>query len=351
MNLESFDDVVTAIRKNRGRKFHLLLGNGFSIAYDSKIFSYNALHEFIKDMKDPDLAKVLDVIESRNFEVIMQQLDSLSALITAFREDSPIKKRIDAASQKLKQGLLEAVKALHPEHVFTIPEARSAACSQFLKLFLETGAGIYSTNYDLLLYWVLMRNGILEHGDGCGRELENPEEIATGEEEQWSDELIWGKNRETQNVFYLHGALPFFDDGVNVIKETYDEYNYLLQKIGGRMDQGDYPIFVTAGDGTQKLKHIMHNRYLTFCYESLCNIDGSLVTFGFNFGPYDEHIIAAINRAANFGRPHAKKLRSIYIGVYSPSDRKHIEEIAGRFRCKIHIFDATTADVWGDAAA
>jgi hypothetical protein len=351
MNLESFDDVVTAIQKSRGRKFHLLLGNGFSIAYDSKIFSYNALHDFIQNLKDPDLSKILEVIESRNFEVIMQQLDSLSALITAFNGDSAVKQKIDAASKKLKKGLLDAVKALHPEHVFTIPEERSATCSQFLKRFLETHGGIYSTNYDLLLYWVLMRNSTLGHGDGCGRELENPEEVATGEDQQWSDELIWGKNRETQNVFYLHGALPFFDDGVDVIKEEYDQYNYLLQKIGNRMDRGEYPIFVTAGDGTQKLKHIMHNRYLTFCYESLCNIQGSLVTFGFNFGPYDEHIIEAINRAAKYGRKHPEKLWSLYIGVYSSSDRLHIEQIAGKFRCKVHIFDAAKANVWGTAPA
>ena len=54
------------------------------------------------------------------------------------------------------------------------------------------------------------------------------------------------------------------------------------------------PIFVTASAGRQKLTHIMHNHYLAHSYESLCTADGSLVTFGFNFGKYDEHIIDAI---------------------------------------------------------
>ena len=79
-----------------------------------------------------------------------------------------------------------------------------------------------------------------------------------------------------------------------VIKEEYDEYNYLLQKIRARMESAEYPIFVTAGAGRQKLTHIMHNHYLTHSYESLCTADGSLVTFGFNFSKYDEHIIGAI---------------------------------------------------------
>jgi hypothetical protein len=210
---------------------------------------------------------------------------------------------------------------------------------------LKTGGNIYSTNYDLLLYWVLMRNSIVEHVDGCGRELENDTgEFMKPEDQIWS-ELTWGKYRDKQNVFYLHGALPFFDSGVAVVKEEYDVYNYLLQKIGARMERGEYPIFVTAGDGQQKLKHITHNQYLTYCYDSFCQAKGSLVTFGFGFGPYDDHIIDAINRAAKQKAPD--KLWSVYIGVYSDSDKNHVEQVAGKLRCKVHIYDAKTADVWG----
>ena len=124
--------------------------------------------------------------------------------------------------------------------------------------------------------------------------------------------------------------MPFFDNGVAVIKEEYDEYNYLLQKISARMESAEYPIFVTAGDGRQKLTHIMHNHYLAHSYESLCTVKGSLVTFGFNFGGYDEHIIDAINRAAR-QKPTAK-LWSVYIGVYSDDDRKHIEQIKAQIQ-------------------
>lgn len=346
MGLETFDDVLASVKNNQGRKFHLLLGNGFSMAYDPTIFSYNALHDFITKLEDDDLSTILGVIETRNFEVIMQHLDNFSALIAAFGGNPKLKKRVDAARAKLKTSLLDAVKTLHPEHVFKVPKEQSTACSNFLKVFLDSGGNIYSTNYDLLLYWVLMRNSIVEHVDGCGRELENPDEFVPPEEQIWS-ELTWGKNRGTQNVFYLHGALPFFDNGVAITKEEYDSQNYLLKKISARMENGEYPIFVTAGDGQQKLKHIMHNQYLTYCYESLCEAEGSLVTFGFNFGPYDDHIIAAINKAAKQGKKVTDKLWSLYIGVYSDKDRKHIEQIKGKFKCKVHIYDAKTADVWG----
>ena len=342
MKVETFQDVLASIQKNRKRPFHLLLGNGFSMAYDSDIFSYNALHDFIQNARDPDLETILDVIETKNFEVIMQQLDMCAALVAAFGGSLALRQRIESAGARLKKSLLRAVQELHPEHVFTVPQGQSEACAAFLMKFLGTGGRLYSTNYDLLLYWVLMRNSVVAHVDGFGREVENPDDPP---DDHVLSELVWGKHRDDQNVFYLHGALPFFDKGVVVIKEEYDVYNYLLQKISARMESAEYPIFVTAGDGRQKLTHIMHNHYLAHSYESLCTVEGSLVTFGFNFGEYDEHIVDAINRAARQKLP--AKLWSVYIGVYSDEDQRHIEQIRHRFKCKVHIYDSKTAPVWG----
>jgi hypothetical protein len=79
----------------------------------------------------------------------------------------------------------------------------------------------------------------------------------------------------------------------------------------------------------------------------LSTVDGSLVTFGFNFGPYDEHIIEAVNRAAKFGSKQPPKLWSIYIGTYSEQDVEHIRSIEHKFHTKVRVFDAKTANVWG----
>jgi hypothetical protein len=346
MKLETFDDVLESIEKNKTRRaFHLLLGNGFSMAYDSQIFSYNALHDFISKIDDDDLSKILGVIETKNFELIMQQLDSFSVLIDAFDGDPELKQKIDEASAKLKRSLLDAVNALHPPHVFAVPDDKSEACSKFLKVFFDANGSVFSTNYDLLLYWVLMRNHIVEHNDGFGREQENPDEFVPPEEQEWS-ELRWGKNKDKQNIYYIHGALPYFDAGIEIVKEEYDQQGYLLEKINMRMNRGEYPIFVTAGNGDDKLSHIMHNHYLSHCYDKLSSLEGSLVTFGFNFGEYDHHIINAINTAAKHGKRAGNKLFSIYIGVYSEADKKHIENIEDKFKCKVRVFDAKTAPVW-----
>ena len=82
MKLETFQDVIESINsvKSKGRKFHLLLGNGFSMAYDKDIFSYNALHDFIQTTENKLLLSLFDIIKTKNFELIMQQLDTFSAL-------------------------------------------------------------------------------------------------------------------------------------------------------------------------------------------------------------------------------------------------------------------------------
>ncbi|KAA6318947.1 hypothetical protein EZS27_031099 [termite gut metagenome] len=214
---------------------------------------------------------------------------------------------------------------MHPEHVFKIPEEKSLACCAFMEDYLANNGYVFSSNYDLLLYWVLMRNTSKNAGDGFGRELENPleGEYIPDYEPEYS-ELRWGKHKDSQSVFYLHGALPFFDTGIDVIKEEYDG-DYLLDKIKARMEKKEYPIFVTAGNAIEKLTHIMHNKYLSFCYDALSSITGSLITFGFNFGDNDTHIIDAINKAAQ--QPKPNRLWSIYIGVYSDNDYAHIKEI------------------------
>lgn len=345
MELMSFEEVASYLKK-KNRAMSLLMGNGFSMSYDASIFSYNALYTFLSSQDDELLNKLFGAVKTKNFELIMQQLDMTIALLDAFGSDPALKAQILSASQKLQNALLNSIKELHPEHVYKMPAEKSSACATFLQRFLESGGGIYTTNYDLLLYWVLMRQGVANPFDGFGRELENPVEAAEGKEQEWS-ELIWGPNKSKQNIHYLHGALHLFDSGAVVTKEQYDGNGYLLENVSVRLNEGSYPIFVTAGNGDEKLEHIRHNRYLSHCYDSLCEVDGSLVTFGFGFGQYDEHIIDAINKAAKFNTKQPPKLWSIYIGVYSDADIEHIRSIEKKFHPKIRLFDARTANVWG----
>jgi hypothetical protein len=312
------------------------------MSYAPNIFSYNALHGFVDKINNPVLKALFDVVDTHDFERVMQQLDTFAALGAVLGIDAALKRRIETARDSLKRSLIDAVRALHPEHVYTIPEAKCAACVEFLRLFLESKGSLFTTNYDLLLYWVLMRGG-LQSIDGFGRDRESPDEYVPPEDLEYS-ELRWGRNAAGQNVHYVHGALPLFDTGVEIVKEVYAEA-YLLEQITKRIEGGNYPVFVTAGDANQKLTHIRHNPYLQNSYEALASAKGSLVTFGFNFGAQDAHIVAAIQRAAK--QPKSGRLWSIYVGAYSDLDAGRAEHLAGQLKCKVHIFDSKTAGVWG----
>lgn len=190
-----------------------------------------------------------------------------------------------------------------------------------------------------------MRNESEKAIDGFGRDCD----IDIDYDDTIYSELRWGKYKEEQTIYYLHGTLPLFDTGTHITKAEYDSEHYLLQNIKDRISKKEYPIFVTAGTSKDKLTHIMHNKYLSYCYEKLSNIQGSLVTFGFNFGEYDEHIIEAINIAAKMGKKAPKRLWSIYIGVYSNEDLAHIENLVNnqKFKCKVTMYNARTANIWG----
>jgi hypothetical protein len=342
--LPSYQEVVESL-KTKKRTKHLLLGNGFSRAYEDKIFSYNALARFVEDLDDPLLRNLFEVINTKNFELVMQQLDSLADVARVFGAEQDLIDRITAASEQLKTSLIDAVKALHPEHVFEVAQKKSRNCAEFVSAYLENYGLIFTTNYDLLLYWVLMRNE-LPNVDGFGRELLNPGEW--DETQEWS-ELRWGKHSDKQSVFYVHGALHLFDTGTEIEKEVYENEEYLLTRIKERIDNKDYPIFVTAGSAQQKMAHIRHNLYLSFCYDALETITGSLIVFGFGFGEYDTHIIDAINEAANHGRLPSEgedKLWSIYVGVFSDRSLSHLKEIEHMFQLKVNAFDARTACIW-----
>ena len=78
-DLPSYQQILADLTKKR-RKIHLLFGNGFSMAYDRNIFSYNALSTFIEKVDDDLLKKLFHTLDTKNFEVIMQQLDTFAEI-------------------------------------------------------------------------------------------------------------------------------------------------------------------------------------------------------------------------------------------------------------------------------
>src|SRR3546814_10413 len=249
--LPSYQEIIQYLAK-KNRQKHLLFGNGFSIDYDSEIFAYNAFSKFIDEIDNDLLKKLFQGINNKNFESVMQQLDNFIEIAKAFSSDVALIRQITEANRALKTSLIDAVRQLHPEHVFKISDEKSRCCHAFLYDYLSKRGKVFSTNYDLLPYWVLMRNESEFAIDGFGREMENPDEVLKKQQDPIYSELRWGKHKNEQTIFYLHGSLLIFDTGIEIEKEVYDIESYLLERINDRMAQQSYPILVTDGNAQEK---------------------------------------------------------------------------------------------------
>lgn len=354
----SYNELITYLKKQKDdkdkslpRPLNLLLGNGFSVNYSHSIFTYKALAEYVQKNGTDLVKNLFKSLKTENFELIMEQLDQMIAVLQAMPNLADAAENLSNAKEGLKIALLDAIRESHPDHVFKVTPEEIKNCANFLREFPISNGKIFTTNYDLLLYWVINRglHDTENPKDGFYRYITNPEEVRLGEEAHFSD-LLWTSKNE-QNVFNLHGGLQIFDDKGKVIKETYDSRNgeWLLEKINKRMDEGHYPIFVTDGDGQKKLQHIRRNRYLSNAYESLREIRGSLIVFGFSFSQNDFHIIDAINEAAKItakGNKVPGSLLSINIGVYDENARQYIESISHKFALKVNTFDSSNAGIW-----
>lgn len=91
--LQSYNDVLAYLKK-KDRPHHLLIGNGFSIAYDKDIFSYNALSKFIEESDNELTKQVFHVYNTQNFETIMEQLNNMNSILKLLNAPEDFCKKI-----------------------------------------------------------------------------------------------------------------------------------------------------------------------------------------------------------------------------------------------------------------
>lgn len=99
-----------------------------------------------------------------------------------------------------------------------------------------------------------------------------------------------------KHVYYLHGALCFYNVGVKDIK-ILSNNNELIDVIENKINTGEFPLFVSEGTANDKLRVIENSNYLTFCLSNLAQSDKDLLIFGTNLSPNDSHIINAIGKS------------------------------------------------------
>ncbi len=338
MEVISFEDAIKIAEKD---EVSVLLGNGFSRACFDEIFNYDSLYISSDIERDlPEVAKVFEANNSRDFEKIIRLLNSAATIAFVYEgEESAFGMSAKKDADKLRSLLAETISENHPDYPSDINRISYESCKKFLQPFNN----YFSLNYDLLLYWTIIKNEYsprLYPNDGFRRD-------------QDSGKLVWNvSTADDQNTFYLHGALHLFDTGAKLQKIEWGGFGARLkEQILESLDNNEYPLIVAEGTTTEKQTKIFHNKYLSYCYDKFEELSDNLVVYGFSFDENDEHIVSAIERSY---------VANIFVGLYgdyeSPNNRKIIERInqavdnRARMRNRVSLiprfYDAKSVNIW-----
>lgn len=266
----------------------LLIGNGFSQNLWQR-FGYGSLFETAAQGDGAQLnaadISLFERLESRNFEVV------LSALATSKTVSAALDLPLDSFSEReasIREALIRAVHSVHVPWQ-SVPDAHLDAIATELSAF----ASIYCTNYDLTLYWALMRN------------LNGFRDYFWSEKFDVTNTEIWGKRTK---VHFLHGGLHLYrrPNGQTLKRPAAAGQNLL--DLFGTAYQDAMPLFITEGTAQEKLASIYRSDYLSFVFARLAQDIEPLVVFGHSLGDSDKHLIDAIGN--HKGRAVAVSLRA-----------------------------------------
>jgi Domain of unknown function (DUF4917) len=161
---------------------------------------------------------------------------------------------------------------------------------------------VFTTNYDLLLYWVTMEgisNKQLSLEDGFRSSVDEPK----------ADYVVFSDHLGSKNgLFYLHGALHLFEHAGDVRKHCWKRSGVsITDNVIRSLKENNFPLFVSEGDSTRKLETIQRSGYLSYCFQKLQRLGATLVISGSALGESDDHILRAIGDA-NYD--------TVWLGVY-----------------------------------
>ena len=304
----------------------LLLGNGASLAIWSG-FGYRSLYATAvgggteHPLSDND-QRVFRALGTTNFEGVLADVRVTAIVNEALGLDVSIPlDRYDS----IRDALVAAVHAVHVPWI-DVPEATLHTIREALVSF----DFVFTTNYDLLLYWAAMA----EDGSGVADYFWTRMENSLIFEPRNVD--IWHK---ATKILFLHGGLQLYHlpDG-RTIKCVAPAGRSLLDVFGeSPLDTLDaIPLFVSEGVTEDKMAAIRRSEYLTFALTTFADFDAPLVVFGHSLSAQDQHLVDIMRRLK---APIAVAVREpVAENIFA---RK--AEVQGRLQSKsVLFFDATT---------
>ena len=235
----TFDEALAATNPNDLPA--VLLGNGFSQAWNPAIFNYASLLQVATfEDREAQIRALFERLNTWDFEAVMRTLLAAQMVAEVHALDQPIIDNIKMDQEILKRALLTAVSNTHPRLPTELTKAQYEAARKFLSRFRK----IFTVNYDLLMYWA--RNQDLEP--------------AWYTDDGFRAERQWKGHGTEQVIHFLHGGLHLYEVPNGVRKHVY------TGEIGGgivdqvranlEMQPSRFPLFVAEPTHQRKKQRI-----------------------------------------------------------------------------------------------
>jgi hypothetical protein len=306
----------------------LLLGNGMSINIWEP-FGYRKLYDRARlgGLSTPD-RKLFS--STPNFERV------LADLLTAIRVNDAVgleTKPLLDRYRNIQRALVQAVREVHIK-LSRVPPATRKTISDTMEQF----EWVFTTSYDLLVYWAIAAGGFepfMDHFRYRGRCEFDPARASVP--------------ANKVPVYFLHGALHLVVGSSGATwKLRQTDLDTILDQFGKPItgDPEARPLLVTEGSATDKLAAIEDNVYLSHALERLRGRGLPLVVFGSSLSEHDSHLAEALSE--NPDRPVAISML--------PAPKKELlarqVDISGHLEAKpLLFFDATSHPLGNPALA
>lgn len=328
--LHSWEDVKPLMRN----KPVLLLGNGASLAVWDK-FQYSSLFDMACDTSKPlhltredrEVFRHLD--DTRNFEQVLSSL----AVAKRINQICDLETyRITERYENIRNCLFSAVSEIHLPYARLCDEVKQA-----IRAELGNYKFVFTTNYDLTLYWSYMDDDKKFKDYFWGNGVDNI--FDPGNAVLFDDTTV---------IYYLHGALHLYKgrDHYTYKHVSSDTGASLLELI---RRSKEIPLFISEGSSRDKKAAILDNNYLAFAYRRFCENRVPLVVFGQSLNEeYDNHIVEAIQRMRGYGKTTATNVAkfAVAFSVYPGNDVRIVRFKARMMELfhdkQLHFFDSRT---------
>jgi hypothetical protein len=313
----------------------LIVGNGGSMAVSTG-FSYRSLLEEARTRGylNAQIESLFDQFETEDFELLLRHLFHAQMVNDALGVES---KPVSDAYSLVKKSLIQAVRSVHCAHSAAEPHIANIAT------FMAQFKTVFSLNYDLIVYWALLRSNESQQQHRFKDCFPNG-----------AFRLDWTifrnpirQERAVTLMFYPHGALHLaVDKDGNDVKLTVDNESTFLETIFAEWEGNEVaPLIVCDGNSEQKRRRIASSVYLsTVLTEVLPNGGPSLACYGWALGDQEDHIVRQLSNG---------RYKRIAVSVHqlnTEAGKDYITRVTRKLRWleleEIVFFDAASAGCW-----